>query len=117
MSSGGSGAGEIEELLRALDDVAAERIRDARTAKARLLSLIRAVRAAGACAGAAPVPVRRIAERLCYFANARDTTLRSGALRLARTLLQLPASAGGGGDVGSEAQAAGSRGTWTRRGM
>jgi hypothetical protein len=75
----------MNEILAHLDSVAEDRIRDARAAKSLLLQLIKAVKSAGR--DGVPLPVPRIVDRLCYFANARDTAIRSGALRTVRYLL------------------------------
>jgi hypothetical protein len=89
--SAASGPGGLLALvLDQLGVVAEERIRDARAAKLLLGSLIRAIKAAHREQGAtrasiaAAVPAARILRRLCYFANARDTSIRSATLRAVR---------------------------------
>jgi hypothetical protein len=72
----------IDHVLTQLDSVAADRIRDAKSAKSLLTSLIRVVRSA--LSGGAAIPTSRILGRLCYYANARDTGIRSATFRAVR---------------------------------
>jgi hypothetical protein len=94
----------FSSVLSHLDAVAEDRIRDGKQAKNALSSLMRVVRmamegdsivgsspsssslASSAAAPFAPaaLPIEAILGRLCYFANARDTAIRSAALRAAR---------------------------------
>lgn len=70
-------------VLTQLDTVAEDRIRDAKAAKSLLTALIRCVKAVRKHA-AVLLPTQRILDRLCYYANARDSGIRSGTFRAAR---------------------------------
>lgn len=74
--------GALLGVLAQLDEVAEDRIRDAKTAKALLAALIRAVRSGQR--ERVDVPVQRVLDRLCYYANARDTGIRSATFRTIR---------------------------------
>ncbi len=79
----------LSSLLQQLDAIADDRIRDLKACKAVLAALLRCVKAVTHAGGAAALSpsVPRIARRLCYFANARDTSVRGYSLRAARHLI------------------------------
>jgi len=82
----------LHAVLGQLDAVAEDRIRDAKAAKSLLTALIRCVKAARKHPGA-PLPTQRILHRLCYYANARDSGIRSGTFRVARYVVVSEAAA------------------------
>ncbi|RYG48895.1 hypothetical protein EON67_07155, partial [archaeon] len=73
----------LEALLDRLNQVADDHIRDGKAAKALLSGLARALKSPHKLEGVT-VPRSRIVSRMCYYANARDTGIRSEALRVAR---------------------------------
>lgn len=84
MSSSGSRV--FESLLARLATTADDRIRNISAATLTLGALMKAVKAARHDA-ARSIPTWRIVQRLCYFANARDTSVRSDTFRVVRHLI------------------------------
>ena len=81
-----SGSRVFESLLARLATTADDRIRNISAATLTLGALMKAVKAARHDA-AGSIPTWRIVQRLCYFANARDTSVRSDTFRVVRHLI------------------------------
>lgn len=92
--SGGGGGGApslgssrvFETLLARLAATADDRIRNISAATLVLAALMKAVKAARHEAPGS-IPTQRIVQRLCYFASARDTSVRSDTFRIIRHLV------------------------------